>query len=153
MNVTTEDLKKGNYGTPCGTVGKSEKSLSYPLVIEFIDKFFGGVLSDVETYEEDGHILIAGGQPQIKKMSITKEEYEYFTNYNPKVSKRENIKFYAEMLDISTSEFKDFEENLDSEEQCNLICIIFSEIVDFYDGAFRCDYMFNGDGMVDLESE
>ena len=53
MKVTTNDLKTAVYGTPCGCTGEKDTSLSKPLVIDFIDTFFGGVLDNVDIYEDD----------------------------------------------------------------------------------------------------
>lgn len=153
MNVTTEDLKKGNYGTPCGHVGELQKSLSHPLVIEFIDKFFGGVLSDVDTYEEDGFILIEGGQPKLKQFEISKAEFEYFTKSISEKFYSDMVTDFASQYDVTKKEFKDFDLKCFEIEQPEIICSLFSNLVGNYGGSFRCDYMYADDGSVDLESE
>ena len=137
MKVSTVDLKNSIWGTPCGTVGKS-KCLSEPLVIDFIDMFFGGELDNVEV--ED--LLICGGCPTLKKLAITEDELSEVL-----------IKF---PFDINIDDvLDDFDADLFSEitedEHPDLICYLFSNLVGHYGGSFRCDYI--GDGEVDLESE
>jgi hypothetical protein len=153
MNITSNDLRKGNYGTPCGTVGELQTSLSHPLIIEFIDKFFGGVLSDIESYEENGHILIAGGQPKLKQLTISKIEFEHFTKSISEAFYNDMVSEFASDLDVTPQEFKLFNLNCFEVNQPEIICNLFTCLVDYYGGSFRCDYMYDDDGSVDLESE
>jgi hypothetical protein len=150
MNVTTADLLKNTYGTPCGSPPKNEKCLTFPLVIDFVDTFFGGVLNDVEVYKEDGIFFIEGGSPILKKKFITNEEFDKFTSISKRY-RNEIIENLGDFFDISKAKFNDIQKNFDTDEQCDIICMLFSELVGNYGGSFRCDHM--GNGEVDLESE
>ena len=163
VKVTTNDLRLAVYGTPCGTVGESDTSLSQPLVIEFIDTFFNGVLNNVDIYEDDetDSILIEGGYPILEKLTITTTEFDHFTQLSKDghpwfigVHFKDNmIEDLSDYLDIKKSKFKDIENKIDEEFHPMIICWLFSSIVGFYGGSFRCDFMDDGDGTVELESE
>jgi hypothetical protein len=155
MKVTTKDLSTSNYGTPWGSVGESNTSLSHPLVIDFIDTFFGGVLDDVDVYEDDDEtdsILISGGYPILQKLTITNSEFDHFTQLS-KDFKSDIIEDMSDCLDIKKSKFKDIENKIDEEQHPMIICWLFSCIVGFYGGSFRCEFMDDGNGTVELESE
>jgi len=154
MKVTTKDLKTAVYGTPCGCTGENDTSLSKPLVIEFIDTFFNGVLDNVEIYEDDetNSILIEGGYPTLEKLTITNVEFDHFTQLS-KDFKSDMIEDMSDCLDIKKSKFKDIENKIDEEFHPMIICWLFSSIVGFYGGSFRCEFMDDGDGTVELESE
>ena len=104
MNVTTKDLRSNVYGTPCGHSDICGTSLTHELVIEFIDIFFGGVLENVETGddEETGGISIYGGEPILKKLTITNNEFDYFTLTISKKFKSGLISDISDYLDIPT---------------------------------------------------
>lgn len=150
INVTSNDLRKEVYGTPCGIVGESETALSHPLIFNFIDTFFSGVFDNVEVYEESGAKLIAGGHPTLKKLTITNSEFDYFTSVS-KEFKKDIVSNLSDYLEIKKKKFEDIENKIDKDEHPHIICWLFSSIVSEYGGSFRCDYM--DDGLVDLESE
>lgn len=150
MNVTTADLRSKIYGTPCGTIPQYKNCLTFPLIIDFIDTFFGGVLNDVEVCKENDVFLIEGGSPTLKKKFITNEEFEKFTSISTGF-RNEIIENLGDFFEISIKKFSDVQKNFNTDEQCDIICMIFSELVGHYGGSFRCDHM--GNGEVDLESE
>lgn len=152
MNVTTKQMRIKPYGTPCGTVGENDTSLTHDLVIKFIDTFFGGSLENVEVYkdEDSDSLLIAGGQPILKKLEITNDEFDYFTLGISKEFRKDFIENVSEFLDLRKSKFKNIEK-VNKDYHPEIICWLFSNLVGNYGGSFRCDYM--DDGNVDLESE
>lgn len=152
MKVTTNDLRNSVYGTPCGSVPECESSLSNEMVIDFIDTFFDGELDDVEVYEESNSILIEGGSPKLKKLTITNAEFDYFTSFD-KSFKEDFISDVSDFYEIKKSKLKDIENKVDEDLHPSIICLIFSNIVAFYGGSFRCEYMEDGEGTVELESE
>jgi hypothetical protein len=138
--------------TPCGSPPENDTVLTNELVIEFIDTFFGGVLDNVETYideESPESIMIAGGQPTLKKLTISNVEFDKFSI--SKKFKKGLVENLSDFLEIKKKKFEDIENLVDKDVHPEIICWMFTELVGYYGGSFRCDYM--QDGMVDLESE
>lgn len=161
-SVTSDDLRLsidankynigvGKYGTPCGAGnGICEIGLSNEVVAEFIDVFFGGVLDNIDTYKEGDNILIAGGEPTLKKLTITTEEFNYFIEKGD-LDKEEIVYDLSQYLSIKKKKFNDIENNINKKLHPDIICWLFSSIVEKTGSSFRCDYM--KDGKVELESE
>ena len=153
MDITTKNLSEKVYGTGCGTVPEHLSSLSHNIIIDFIDRYFGGVLDGVETYTENGHELLLEGCPHLVKLNMSKSEFEYFTKSISNDFYNDTIETVIDIFDINKNEVVDDDTDLFDEDNPDLICLILSLIVDYYGGSIRCEYMYSDDGEVDLESE
>jgi hypothetical protein len=149
MKLTTKKLTKNDYGTGCGEDGNT--CLSQPLVIEFIDTFFNGVLNDMEVENENDINIVMGGNPTLNKLTITNDEFKRFYTDLPG-DKDEAIEVMADLVDLDVEDLYDVE-SIDEDKHPEIICFVFGSLIGAHDGSFRCEWMFSPDNTIELESE
>ena len=150
LSIDAHKYKVGSaYGTPCGHTPYCYRGLSNEVIAEFIDVFFGGILDNLDVKEEKDYTLVYGGEPTLKKLTITNAEFDYFTL---KLKDRKNFLYnLTRFLNIKKSKLTDVENKVDEERHPTIICHLFSSLVDDTGSSLRCQYM--QDGKIDLESE
>jgi len=146
MILTTEDLKKKDYGTACGTVTPMKsKCLSQEIIINYIDEFFGGKIEDVDVYDDE----LEYGTAFFSKCKVDKSFFDKYVKFIEK-NKGYSIDDIADWIDETVDEVKNI--NLSSMNQKDIICYVFSCLVDCFDGSLRIE-AYDDSLRVEIESE
>lgn len=152
MLLTTHELRNNDYGTACGTVSKQKKiCMSQPIIVEYIDDFFGGQLNvEVDDFE------ILEGSAIFSKEITDQSFYDKYVNFlvNTSESYDDIIAYIADYVDIERDITSSHITNhtLTIAEQKQVICYVFCLLIDHYDGSLRVDW-YEGDLEIELESE
>ena len=99
---------------------------------------------------ENGYQLICSASPTLHKMSLSNQDFDNLLSYD-KPDYENMLEYLSGLFNIKKKNFKNIEVKIHNSKHPNIICELFSCMVGFYEGSFRCEYI--GNGVVEIESE